>query len=415
MSGQMHGTGRPVRVLRVIDRLNIGGPAQHVTWLSAGLATRGFETVLVTGTVARGEGDMSGFAAEHGVTPVVFPEMSRELSLNDVRVILKLFRLARRFKPDIIHTHKAKAGAVGRAAAWMYRWLTPSMLWLRPRRCHVVHTFHGHVFHGYYGAAKSRVFVAIERVLARLVTDTIVVVSPQQRDEIQGRFKVGTPAQVRVIRLGLAVASKACERGLEVRDSRDERVIGAVGRLCDVKNFGLLFEAFAKLACTDDRVKLVMVGDGELRQDLGAHAARLGLEHRIRFAGFQSNTEEWYRRFTVTALSSVNEGTPLSLIESMAAGTPVVATAVGGVPDLMGARVQDEAGFTMWEHGLTAPSRDADALAAALRWMLDHPDERAALASRAAQFVCTQYSVGRLLTDMEALYAGLLTDSGSPA
>jgi len=291
----------------------------------------------------------------------------------------------------------------------MYRWLTPAVLWGRPRRCRVVHTFHGHVFHGYYGPAKSRLFVTIEQVLARLVTDAICVVSRQQRDEIQGTFRVGAPGQVHVVPLGLELVDKAVPRDpAQPAPSAGDLLVGTVGRLCDVKNFPLLLEAFAGLAADVPAARLVVVGDGERREDLEALARRLDIQGRTDFTGFRRDPETLYPRFAVVALTSVNEGTPLTLIEAMASGTPVAATAVGGVPDLMGARVRDAEGFTVWEHGVTAPSRDVVAFTAALRWMLDHPAERQAMGARAAAFVRRQYSTRRLLGDIEALYAGLL-------
>src|SRR5258706_4353327 len=165
-----------MRVLRLIARLNVGGPARHVVWLNQALNAEGFETLLVTGTVPAGEDDMSDFAAAHGVTPLVIPSMSRELSPRDFSTIWHLWRLMVRFRPDIVHTHTAKAGAVGRIAGLLYRYLTLS----RPRRVRFVHTFHGHVFHSYYGRLKTRFFLAVERILARLRTERIVVLSEQQ-------------------------------------------------------------------------------------------------------------------------------------------------------------------------------------------------------------------------------------------
>src|SRR5215813_15076203 len=192
-----------IRVVRIIDRLNIGGPAKHVTWLTAGLDPERFETTLITGVVPAGEGDMSYFARAAGVSPLVIEEMSRELSLGDMVVIFKILRELFRLKPHIVHTHKAKAGAVGRVAALIYKWLTPTALWLRPRKVGIVHTYHGHIFHSYYGAAKTRLFLVIERALARFCTDRIVTISEQQRDEICRKFKVGRSDQFRVIPLGI--------------------------------------------------------------------------------------------------------------------------------------------------------------------------------------------------------------------
>ena len=166
-----------MKILRIIARLNVGGPARHVVWLTEGLKPAGFETLLVAGVVPPGEDDMSYIAAEAGVTPCVVPQMSREVSHKDAFTIWKLFRLMLRERPAIVHTHTAKAGTVGRVAGLLYRWLTLSVLFGRPRRCRFVHTYHGHVFHSYYGPLKTRLFLVIEKLLARVITDRIVVVS----------------------------------------------------------------------------------------------------------------------------------------------------------------------------------------------------------------------------------------------
>ena len=193
----------PLRVLRVIARLNVGGPARHVVWLTTGLRERGFETTLVTGSIPPGEGDMSYFAADHGVVPDVLPDMSREVSILDLRTIWRLYRRMVHFQPDIVHTHTAKGGAVGRVAGLLYRWLTPSTLWGRPRACKFVHTFHGHVFHSYFGAAKTRLFRTVEHLLARIATDRIVAISPEQYREIHEVYGVGRAEQFEVVPLGL--------------------------------------------------------------------------------------------------------------------------------------------------------------------------------------------------------------------
>ena len=151
-----------MKIVRVIARLNVGGPAKHVVWLTAGL--RECETLLVAGTVAPGEDDMGYFATELGVTPLHIAEMSREVSLKDALTIWKLYRLFVRERPDIVHTHTAKAGTVGRVAGLLYRWLTPRVLVGRPRACKFVHTYHGHIFHSYYGPLKTRAFVNIEQI-----------------------------------------------------------------------------------------------------------------------------------------------------------------------------------------------------------------------------------------------------------
>src|SRR3982750_3811953 len=184
-----------MKVIRIIARLNVGGPAKHVVWLTAGLQHFGFETLLVAGVVPPGEDDMSYFASAMGVEPLYLREMSREISWKDFVTVWKLYRLFVRERPDLVHTHTAKAGTVGRLAGLLYRWARPALLVGRPRRCRFVHTYHGHIFHSYYGRLKTKLFVTIERLLARLGTDRIIVISEQQRREIHEEFRVGKQQQ----------------------------------------------------------------------------------------------------------------------------------------------------------------------------------------------------------------------------
>jgi glycosyltransferase involved in cell wall biosynthesis len=409
----------PVRVVRVIDRLNIGGPAKHVAWLSAGLSDDEFATTLITGMVPPGEGDMSYFAHAAGLTPLVIDEMSRELSLRDLLVIAKLVRRLFKLKPQIIHTHKAKAGAVGRVAAMIYKWATPSALWLRPRPCKVVHTYHGHIFHSYYGEAKTRLFIAIERLLAWLCTDQIIVISEQQRQEICERFGVGRAAQFRVVPLGLDLDEMKARRGARRRElhiTDDEIAIGIVGRLCEVKHHALLLEA-ARLvidASPSSRLRFVVVGDGHLRSDLEGFAQELGVAPRVHFTGFRRDATSLYGEFDIVALTSVNEGTPLTLIEAMACGRAVAATEVGGVVDVMGERRLSQDGFTVWDHGVTAPSRDAAGFARALQFLIERPELRRRMGESGRRFVRTHHSKERLLNDIREVYREL-TGAAAPS
>jgi glycosyltransferase involved in cell wall biosynthesis len=409
--------GSRIRVVRVIDRLNIGGPAKHVVWLAAGLSANEFETTLITGTVPPGEGDMSYFAKDRDVEPIVISEMSRELSARDLLVIVKLFLQFLKLKPQIIHTHKAKAGAVGRAAAMLYKWLTPTALLLRPRRCHIVHTYHGHIFHSYYGRLKTRLFIAIERVLARLCTDRIIVISEQQRREICESFRVGRHEQFRVVPLGIDFEEMVEDRQSlrkEYAISEDEVVIGIVGRLCEVKNHAMLIEAAAHFlsACNGaaPRARFVIVGDGHLRTDIEKQAQELGVSHEIVLTGFREDATSLYSGLDITALTSLNEGTPLTLLEAMCCGRPVVATEVGGVVDVMGSRRGELDGFTIWDHGVTVPSGDAKTFARALRFLAERPDVRREMGERGRVFVRSCLSKGRLVNDIEGLYLAL-TDS----
>ena len=409
-------TASRIRVVRVIDRLNIGGPAKHVVWLTAGLSENEFETTLITGSVPPGEGELSYFARACKIEPIVVKEMSRELSLGDLIVVFKLVRELLRLKPQIVHTHKAKAGAVGRVAALIYKWLTPSALWLRPRQCRIVHTYHGHVFHSYYGRLKTRLFIAIERALARACTDRIIVVSEQQLQEVCGSFHVGRREQFRVVPLGINFEELPEDRGRLRREfgiSDDEVAIGIVGRLCEVKNHSMLLETAARLAEESDGTspltRLVIIGDGHLREEIETLARDLGVADTTVFTGFRKDATSFYADLDITALTSVNEGTPLTLIEAMCCGCAVAATEVGGVVDIMGSRRETSDGFTIWDHGVTAPSRDVGAFARALQFLIDRPDLRCEMGERGRAFVKAKFSRNRLVSDIETVYRELIS------
>ncbi len=382
------------RVLRVIARLNVGGPAQHVVWLSEGLAPAGFETMLATGTVPAGEEDMSGFAAAHGVTPVVIASMSRELSPRDLRTIWRLWRLMVRFRPDIVHTHTAKAGAVGRVAGLLYRIISR-------RRCRFVHTFHGHVFHGYYGPWKTRLFLTIERMLARLNTDRIIVLSEQQLREIRDVFHVGRPEQFVVIPLGIDLG------GLTANAQRPTAndTVAIIGRLTPIKNHDLFLRVAARCR---DLARFAIYGDGAERARLERLAAELGVADRVAFAGTRP-AAEIYASVDVVALTSRNEGTPLALIEAMVSGRPVISTAVGGVVDLLGGVVQDGDGYEVRERGITAASDDEAGFAAGLARLLRDGPLRARLAERGRKYVEANHSKERLIADMIRLYVQIMS------
>lgn len=403
---------RPLRVMRIIDRLNVGGPAKHVVWLTAGLDRREFETLLVAGQVTDGERDMGYFARAAEIEPLVIPEMSRELSPFDVVVVLKLFRQMLRFRPDVVHTHKSKAGAVARVAAFLYRWLCPSALRGVPRDCKVVHTFHGHTFTGYFGPTKAKVFLAVERLLARFATDCIVTISEQQRGEIGGRFGVGRPEQFRVIPLGIdfdEVATAPSGLRQELGIGADDVLVATVGRLCPIKNQRLFLEAARRITERPNGrpVRFVLVGDGELRRELEEEARRLGISERVTFTGFRQDAGRLYPDFDVMVLTSRNEGTPVTLIEALCAGRPVISTEVGGVVDLLGARRECTDGVTRWDHGFTVPSDDAAALARAVERLIADPVTCRAMGERGRAFVRERMSKERLVAEVAGLYREL--------
>ena len=390
----------PLRIARILARLNVGGPSRHVVWLTSALEGPEFHTRLITGKVPPGEDEMHHFATAYGVEPLVIPELSREISPRDLVVVWKLFRFFRKFRPGIVHTHTAKAGTAGRVAGLLYRLLTPGA---RPQ---FVHTFHGHVFHSYYGRLKTWLFLTIEKVLARLATDAIVVISEQQRAEIHETFGVGRREQFRVVPLGI-----------DPNDCQGERVphegtvVSIIGRLTAIKNQELFLRVVASRQWPAD-VRFVMYGDGADRSMLERRAAELGVKERVTFAGTRT-AQEIYGTTDITALTSLNEGTPLTIIEAMMNGIPAISTAVGGVVDVLGAveqRVETDDGvYEIRERGVTAASRDERGFAAGLQRLLSDRELRDRLAERGRSFARVAYSKERLVADIMALYRDLRT------
>ncbi|MDT4969315.1 MAG: hypothetical protein QOJ64_4052 [Acidobacteriota bacterium] len=411
-----------MKVVRIIARLNVGGPARHVVWLTAGLRSAGCESILVAGVVPPGEDDLGYFATEHGVEPIIIPQMSREISPRDVLTIWKLYRLFVRERPDIVHTHTAKAGTVGRLAGMLYRWLTPATLIGRPRRCRFVHTYHGHIFHSYYGKLKTRVFLAIEKALALMATDKIIVISPQQFQEIHEQFGVGRVEQFTVIPLGVdlsvyanwQVRRSVMRQELAVEDP--EVLVGIVGRLTEVKNHALLLRAAAHLRHTllskgDHRpVRFLIIGDGHLRGTLESMVRELRLEDDVKFLGSRKDPENFYPALDIVALTSLNEGTPLTLIEAMANARPVVATTVGGVVDLLGDKVRSSPAtenLKLNEHGIGVQPDNSSAFSEAIAYLIQDEATRRTMGECGRQFVERKYSRDRLITDVMELYRKL--------
>lgn len=403
---------RKLKIVRIIARLNVGGPARHVVWLTEALQTNGFESVLLAGTVPDGEEDMSYFASENAVAPVYIEEMSRELSPKDVVSLWKIYRQFKREKPDVIHTHTAKAGTVGRAAGFFYRWLTWRTLLGKPRRVKLIHTFHGHVFHSYYGDLKTKIFLFIEKNLARLATDKIIVISRQQFDEIHGRFGVGREAQFAVIPLGIDLQSFADWRAKqnilrrEIDAKSDEIIVGLVGRLTEVKNQTLFLRVIKLYEEKSNGLKLkfVIVGDGHLRETLENEAAALGIKDSVIFLGNRNDADVFYAGLDIVALTSFNEGTPLSLIEAMANEKPVISTAVGGVVDLLGKTVEEKENFRVCERGIAVASEDTGGFYDGLMYLASEVERRKILAENGKSFVEAQYGKARLVNDIKTLY-----------
>jgi glycosyltransferase involved in cell wall biosynthesis len=385
---------RPVRILRVIARLNVGGPALHVSYLAGGLAGRGYETTLVAGDVGRGEESMAFVAEQSGVEVVRLPGLSRELSpLRDPVATAHLARLIRAVRPDILHTHTAKAGAVGRAAA---------LLAGRHRPPVVVHTFHGHVLRGYFGTAGTLVFRGIETSLAR-VTDALVAVSPEVRDDLVA-LGVAPAEKFTVVRLGIDLEPRvACDEDQASIRARigvapERFVVGWFGRMTAVKRTDDLLDTLSALRERGVDALLLLVGDGADRERLERLAHGRGLARSVLFLGYQQDVARWYRACDAIVLTSANEGTPVTLIEALAAGRPVVATRVGGVPDVV------EDGVT----GYLVRPGDTHALAERLAILAADPERRREMGETGRTGTLERYAVDRLVDDVDRLYRSLL-------
>ncbi len=387
--------GDPLKIVHLITRLNVGGAARHVILLNQNLAARGHRTLLVHGSVGDGESTLEQLASEAHVPTEKIAPLGRILRpLSDARVLLRLLRLLRRERPDVVHTHMSKAGAVGRIAAWMC-----NATRTKGSRCLVVHTFHGHVLDGYFGSTTNAAVRLAERTLARL-TDRIVTLSPLQRRDIVERFAIAPPSKVVVISLCLDLEpllqlpadapSYRAEFGLRPEDI----VVGFVGRLVPIKDVASLIRAFAAAWRRVPNLYLLIVGDGPLRSELEQLVRENGIAARVRFAGWLADLPRVYATIDICALSSLSEGTPVTLIEAMAAGKAVASTAVGGVPDVVTHEVD----------GLLVPAQDSPALAAALVRLAEHPDERGRLGRCAKRNVAEAYSTTRLVGEVEAMY-----------
>ncbi|MBU1147597.1 MAG: glycosyltransferase family 4 protein [Candidatus Omnitrophica bacterium] len=410
-----------MKIVRIIARLNIGGPARNAVLLAEGLSGyphgNAWETVLVCGEVSESEGDMMYLAGEKGIRPVIVPELGRELSFwDDWKAFWKIYGIIRREKPDIVHTHTAKAGALGRLAGEVYRLLRP----FRPRNDRViilVHTFHGHVLYGYFGRIKSWVFLWIEKILS-LFTDRIVTVSEGLKRELVEKYRIAPEKKFSVVELGFELDELL--RLLPKTESGSVN-IGIIGRLVGVKNHRMLLRVVKHISeiasaaaprsksliwngaaqpRNDNGVKFTIIGDGELRRELEDYAKELGIEDIVEFRGWVKDVAEIYRDLDIIVLTSLNEGTPVSIIEAMASARPVAATDVGGVRDV----VEDG------KSGYLVKSGDEEKFAKNLVDLIRDPEKRKRFGQYGRESVKNRFSKDRLIKDAEELYNKLLNN-----
>jgi len=387
-----------IKIVRIITRLNIGGPVINAVLLSEGLSRYGFSSCLVAGNIEQGEGDMSYFACERGVKPIIIHELVRSIGLlKDLKALWKIYRIIKREKPDIVHTHTAKAGTLGRIA---------SVLAGVPVR---VHTFHGHVFDGYFNKVTAKIFIVIERFLARFTTK-IIAVSNSVAEAVWKEYDIAPREKIEVIPLGFDLEKfLAADRykGVlkkELGLNSDILLAGIVGRLVPIKNHKLFLDA-AKTLVTHNlslTTKFVIVGNGELRGDLEEYANKLGIKKDVIFLGWRRDLETIYADLDIVCLTSFNEGTPVSLIEAMASSKPVIATDVGGVKDIVKDGVS----------GRLVCSGDVNNLGAAILELLEDGNKRLEMGDNGRMFVRENFNKHRLIEDTKNLYEVLLKKRG---
>jgi glycosyltransferase involved in cell wall biosynthesis len=374
--------GDRATVLRLITRLNIGGPGRQAILLTRGIGPD-FPTVLAAGIPGEREGELDYEGLEVRRLPLVRPIQPP----TDARAFRSVRRLLSRTGAKLLHTHMAKAGTVGRLAA----------LRVTPRPA-LVHTFHGHVLKGYFGTAQQRVFLEVERWLARW-TDALLAVSPEIRDELL-EIGIGRPSQFHVIPLGLdldpflTIDGSGGTLRKQLGLGPGVPLAGVVGRLVPIKDHATLLRSMRELP----ELHLAVLGDGELRWELENLAEQLGIGSRVHFVGWWRAMADALADLDVVILTSRNEGTPVALIEALAASRPVVATDVGGVRHVV-------------KHGVTgllcAPG-DILGISQAVRRVLVRPEAARALAAEGRRRVATQFGHHRLIDDHRSLYAELL-------
>jgi glycosyltransferase involved in cell wall biosynthesis len=385
-----------IKVLRIITRLSVGGSSIHTILLTAHLDKQIFDSLLIKGSEGKDEGDLRDLLFRKKIDPLLIPELRREISFkNDLITFWKLYKLVRAEKPAIVHTHSAKAGTLGRLAAKLAG--VPV----------IVHTFHGHLFRGYFSPKKSRLVIFIERLLA-LVSTKIVAVTQSQKDELL-RYKIAPSQKIVSIPLGLELdllQNLQTERGAfrsELGLDKDDALIGSIARLVPVKGHTFLFRAARKVIDTFPRVKILLIGDGELRNELENLASRLGIGKNVVFCGFRRDLPKIYADLDIVALTSLNEGLPVAVIEAMASQTAVVAYDVGGVKDLIEPNVT----------GISVPFGEIDRLAESIIFLLKNPQERERLGRNARRKVYPSLHYQRLVRDFEKFYLELTENQHS--
>jgi glycosyltransferase involved in cell wall biosynthesis len=386
---------KKIKVLRIINRFNIGGPTYNATFLTRFLSDE-FETLLIGGLPEKGESDSLHILEAYGVEPILLPEMKRKPNFfSDRKALIRIKEIIAEYKPDIVHTHASKAGALGRKAA------------LDMKVPVVVHTFHGHVFHSYFGKVKTELYKFIERKLAQKSTG-IIAISDLQKKELVNTYQIAHESKVKVIPLGFDLEKfnrNLSEKRKIVRDKfqigEDQIAIAIIGRLAPIKNHSLFLQSVELLhGQTEKKLVFFIVGDGELRDVIAQKVSELtkkGVD--IRMTSWIKDINEFNAGMDIICLTSNNEGTPVSIIEAQASQVPVVSTNVGGVQNVM---IDNETGYIV-------PKNNARIFVDKLLVLIENEALRNEMGHKGWAFVKERFHFERLVRDIEHYYKELLS------
>jgi len=388
---------KKIKVLRIINRFNIGGPTYNATFLTRFLSDE-FETLLIGGLPEEGEADSLHILEEYGLEPYLIKELKRTPNLKSDRIAYrKIKQISEEYKPDIVHTHAAKAGALGRKAA---------------KACNVpviVHTFHGHVFHSYFGVLKTRLFKMIERNLAKK-SSRIIAISNLQKEELVVEHKICKASKISVVPLGFDL-QKFQDKKIEARTATrkkfaiddDEVAIAIVGRLAPVKDHAFFLEVLDEvLKQTTKRLKVFIVGDGEEYQTILQKVSTFPQNERfsIKMTSWIKDIATFNAGMDIICLSSKNEGTPVSLIEAQASNVAIISTDVGGVKDIL---VENETGFIVTKGAKNEYTQK-------LLILIENNKLRIAMGNKGWEHVKEKFHYTTLVANIELLYKQLLTE-----
>lgn len=388
-------TREMIRVLRIINRFNIGGPTYNATFLTRFLDAE-FETLLIGGMPEEGEADSLHIPDEYGVKPQILKEMKRTPNFkSDREAYKKIKEIIQEFKPNIVHTHASKAGALGRRAAFSCK--VPV----------VVHTFHGHVFHSYFNPLKTHIFKVIERRLAKKSTG-IIAISDLQKEELSEVHKICPSKKIKVIPLGFDLEKFRLnleENRISVRAKYDisagEVAIAIVGRLAPIKNHDFFLNLVESILSKGiANAKFFIVGDGELKNEIERKSKEINAKYgeKVIMTSWIKDIATFNAGMDIMCLTSDNEGTPVSLIEGQASNLPIISTDVGGVRDIVAE------GIT----GFVIPKGDLSQFTEKMALLIENTEIRKKMSQNGWNFVKEKFHYLRLASDMGEYYRELL-------